>query len=309
MWKGDAVPPDRQGRSEQHTLRFGALVLPNEAWTDLVARWRRLEDAGVDSIWSCDHFTNPHAPGQPWFEGWTGLAALAAATTRVRVGLLVGAIVSRPPTMLAKQAQTVDHITNGRLDIGLGAGGASTDQAMWGVKEWSVLERAERFAEYVGLVDRLTRNDEVSFEGRWYRTERAMMAPGFVQRPRPPLLLAAHGPRTLAVTARYADVWNTYGPTLAEAVAARERLAAACQAIGRDPGEIRCSVLLGLVEATAWTSPALFEDAVATWHAEGFTEFLFYDPPYARVGIARAEAAVVDEILASSIPRLRRELT
>src|SRR6185369_15596075 len=112
-------------------------VLPNEPWADLVARWRRLEDGGLDSVWSCDHFTNPHRPGQPWFEGWSSLMGLAASTSRVRVGLLVGAIVSLSPTLLAKQAQSVDHASGGRLDVGLGAGGAPTDQPMWGVEPWS----------------------------------------------------------------------------------------------------------------------------------------------------------------------------
>ena len=289
--------------------RFGALVLPNEPWTDLVSRWRRLEDGGLDSLWSCDHFTNPHRPGRPWFEGWTSLTALAAATTRVRVGLLVGAVVSRSPMLLVKQAQTVDHLSEGRLEIGLGAGGAPSDQSMWGVAEWSDIERAERFGEYVTLVDRLAREDTVTFTGRWYSTDRAAMAPGFVQRPRPPLVLAAHGRRTLAVAARYADTWNTFGPTLNAAIESRNRLEEECAAIGRDPAEVRCSVLLGLVEPTSWTSPAQFEDLVATWSDAGFDEFLFYDPPYARAGVQSAEPHAVDEILASSLPRLRHDLS
>lgn len=85
-------------------VRFGVLVLPNEPWPELRARWRRLDQSGVDSVWSCDHFTNGYRPDSPWFQGWTGLAALATETEHVTVGLLVGAIVSRPPTMLVKQA-------------------------------------------------------------------------------------------------------------------------------------------------------------------------------------------------------------
>jgi len=215
-------------------LRIGTLVLPNEPWSELVARWRRLEDGGVDSIWSCDHFTNPHRPGQPWFEASTSLAGLAAVTHRVRVGLLVGAIVSRSPVLFAKEAQTIDHLSGGRLEIGLGAGGAPTDQPMWGVEEWSPTERVERFAEYVELVDRLARDDDVTYQGSWYRTAGAITAPGFVQRPRPPMVLAAHSPATLRVAARYADTWNTYGPTVEEARATSERLDHACIAIGRD---------------------------------------------------------------------------
>src|SRR4051794_24935747 len=290
-------------------LRVGTLVLPNEPWSELVARWRRLEDGGVDSIWSCDHFTNPHRPGQPWFEASTSLAGLAATTSRVRIGLLVGAIVSRSPVLFAKEAQTIDHLSGGRLEIGLGAGGAPTDQPMWGVEEWSPRERVERFAEYVELVDRLARDDDVNYAGSWYRTERARTAPGFVQRPRPPMVLAAHGPATLRVAARYADTWNTYGPTLQEARTTSQRLDDACVAIGRDPGEIRRSVLLGLLEETAWTPPSHFEDVVHEWFDAGFTEFVFYDPPYGRADVPIASPEVIGELLSVTVARLRRELS
>ncbi len=286
-------------------LHLGILVLPNEPWPDQEARWQRLETAGVDSIWSCDHFTHPHQPGQPWFEGWTALAGLAAATTRVRVGLLVGAIVSRSPMLLAKQAQAVDHISGGRLTIGRGAGGAPTDQIMWGAEDWTPGERAERFAEYVALLDRLTTEDEVSATGHWYGTDGARMAPGFLQRPRPPLLLAAHGRRTLAVAARHADVWNTFGPDLEHARELSGRLDQLCEGIGRDPAEIRRSALLGLTEGTVWTTPAELEDLVAEWHAAGFGELIIYDPPYARAGLPCASPDVMDEVLHASFPRLR----
>ncbi|MEY2446658.1 MAG: hypothetical protein QOH79_134 [Acidimicrobiaceae bacterium] len=292
-----------------HPLRLGTLVLPNEPWRELAARWRRLEDGGVDSIWSCDHFTNPHRPGQPWFEASTSLAGLAAETQRVRIGLLVGAIASRSPALFAREALTVDHLSGGRLEIGLGAGGAPTDQAMWGVEEWSPRERVERFAEYVEVVDHLCREDEVTFDGSWYRTTGAVTAPGFVQRPRPPFLLAAHGPRALAVAARFADTWNTYGPTLDTALASSEQLDLACTTIGRNPAEIRRAVLLGLAEGTAWTSASHFEDLVHEWFDAGFTEVAFYDPPYSRSGVPVAPPDAIEELLSVSLARLRRELS
>ncbi len=291
-----------------HRLLVGTLVLPNEPWRDLVTRWRRLEDGGVDSIWSCDHFTNPHRPGQSWFEAATSLAGLAATTNRVRVGLLVGAIVSRSPVLFAKEAQTVDHLSGGRLELGLGAGGAPTDQPMWGEDDWSAKERAERFAEYVEVVDRLCREDDVTYDGSWYRTSGAATSPGFVQRPRPPFILAAHSLGTLKVAARFADTWNTYGPTLAAARAYSERLDDACVRIERDPNEIRRAVLLGLTEATSWTSAGHFEDVVHEWFDAGFTEFVFYDPPYGRAGVPVAPPDAIDDLLSASLGRLRREL-
>ena len=210
--------------------------------------------------------------------------------------------------MLARQALTVDHITGGRLELGLGAGGAPDDQAMWGVDEWSPLERSERFAEYVELVDQLSREREVTFSGRFYSTTGAVMHPGFVQGRRPRLTLAAHGRRTVEVVARYADTWNTYGPTLEDAVRTRDLLWECCDRIGRDPAEIRLSVLLGIMAGTAWTSAAEFEDVVARWHAEEFRDFVFYDPPYGRPGVRVAATSAIDAVLGSSVPSLRSSL-
>lgn len=285
------------------------MVLPNEPWPDLVKRWTRLDAAGLDSVWCCDHFTNPHVPGQSWFEGWASLAALATLTKQAHIGLLVGAITSRPPTLLAKHAQVVDHITQGRLTIGLGAGGAPTDQAMWGLENWTAGERLGRFAEYVELLDVLLRTDGATFEGKWYSTTGARMTPGFVQQPRPPLLLAAHAPRSLEIAARFADVWNVYGPTLAEAVAASRRLDELCRDAGREPATVTRSVLLGIRPETAWGDAKKFEELVHAWHAEGFREFFFYDPPVAGRGMPVAPAESVEELLAETIPRLRQDLS
>jgi alkanesulfonate monooxygenase SsuD/methylene tetrahydromethanopterin reductase-like flavin-dependent oxidoreductase (luciferase family) len=130
------------------------------------------------------------------------------------------------------------------------------------------------------------------------------MRPGFVQRPRPPLTLAAHGPRTLAVAARFADTWNTFGPTLEEGRRLSDALDDACAEIGRDPGTIRRSVLLGLTEGTCWTSAAELGERVGAWHAAGFTDVVFYDPPYARAGVPCAGPEVVDEVL-SELDTLR----
>jgi Coenzyme F420-dependent N5,N10-methylene tetrahydromethanopterin reductase and related flavin-dependent oxidoreductases len=288
--------------------RFDAIVLPNEPWPDLVGRWRRLEVGGLDGIWSCDHFTNPHRPGQPWFEGATSLMGLALTTERVRIGLLVGAITSRHPTLFAQEAKTIDHASRGRLDIGIGAGGAPTDPPMWGVDDWPPAERSGRFAEYVEMVDLLAREAVVTYDGQWYATKGAVMDPRFVQEPRPPFLIAAHGARTLDVAARYADNWNTFGPTLAEARRSSERLDGACIRNGRDPSEIRRSALIGLIGDTAWTTANEFAGLVRRWYDGGFTHFIFYDPPYSRQGVPHAEPSVVDQLLTHTIPRLRQEL-
>jgi len=123
------------------------------------------------------------------------------------------------------------------------------------------------------------------------------------------MVLAAHSPATLRVAARYADTWNTYGPTLEEARATSARLDDACIAIGRDPREIRRAVLVGLMEGTAWTSPTHFADMVHEWFEVGFTEIIFYDPPYGRADVPIASPNAIDELLSVSLPRLRSELS
>lgn len=289
-------------------ITFGALVLPTERWPDLVERWKRLDEGGLDSIWSCDHFTNPHDPGAPWFEGSVSLTGLAQATSRARVGLLVGAPASRPPTLFAMQAQAIDHLSSGRLTVGLGAGGAPTDQAMWGVPVWSAAERVSRFAEYVELVDRLLRDDTVDFAGHWYRTEQARTAPGCIQSPRPPLLLAAHGPISLRVAARFADIWNTFGPTLDAALKSSRLLDGLSEDAGRDPRDITRSILFGIREDTGWRTAADFAELVLRWYEAGFRDFIFYDPPYAGSGVPAASPELVNELLNDTIPQLRTEL-
>jgi alkanesulfonate monooxygenase SsuD/methylene tetrahydromethanopterin reductase-like flavin-dependent oxidoreductase (luciferase family) len=122
-------------------------------------------------------------------------------------------------------------------------------------------------------------------------------------------VLAAHGAATLRVAARFADTWNTYGPTLEAARTSSERLDDACLEIGRDPGEIRRAVLLGLMAGTSWTSASHFEDLVHQWFDAGFTDVVFYDPPYGRAEVEIAPPDAIDELLSTSLARLRHELS
>jgi alkanesulfonate monooxygenase SsuD/methylene tetrahydromethanopterin reductase-like flavin-dependent oxidoreductase (luciferase family) len=140
---------------------------------------------------------------------------------------------------------------------------------------------------------------------RWYRTDQAVMSPGCLQRPRPDLLLAGHGPKSLRVVARFADTWNTFGPTLDDALGNSSLLDQACVESGRDPSEVRRSVLFGIRDETAWTTAAEFADLVRRWYDAGFREFIFYDPPYAGSGLRTAPPTVVAELLETTIPGLR----
>src|SRR5688572_19308388 len=167
-------------------MRFGIVTDQNLPWPELVERWQLFERLGFDSAWDCDHFVQPSRPSGPYFEAWTLLAGLAARTERIRVGVLVSCNTFRHPALLAKEAVTLDHISNGRLDLGLGAGWYAPEHAMFGLDFGNLVGR---FGEAVEIVDGLLRNDTLSFDGRHYQLKDAPMRPRPVQQPRPPLML------------------------------------------------------------------------------------------------------------------------
>jgi alkanesulfonate monooxygenase SsuD/methylene tetrahydromethanopterin reductase-like flavin-dependent oxidoreductase (luciferase family) len=231
-----------------HKLRFSVLVAPNVPWQEFLRRCRHIEELGFDGLSFADHFTEYSGAMGPWFEMWTQLSAIAMATTRIRLGPLVAQIPLRNPAMFALQALTADHISGGRLDIGLGLGLViDPSSRMMGIENWSVKERAARFSEYVEIVDRLLSQEETSYQGRYYQVDAAVLSPRPVQSPRPPILIAAMGPVMLGHAARHADIWNGMSFALnfeAQLEETRQRMAAMdarCAAISRDPASLRRS--------------------------------------------------------------------
>ncbi|MGH2560268.1 MAG: LLM class flavin-dependent oxidoreductase [Thermomicrobiales bacterium] len=292
-----------------HETRFGILVLQSDPWPDIVERVQRYERLGFDAVWIADHFALPWDPAQPWFEGWTVLAGLATVTSRIRLGPLVSHVVYRNPAVLARQALTVDHLSGGRLNLGLGAGASPRDAPMTGVDWWSPAERVGRFRDAVEIVDRLLCDEETTYRGRYYRVTGATMNPGPVQRPRPPLTIAASGPVMVKLAARYADVWNTEGSfeELFRIDAApaevyrltRERnelLSEHAAALGRDPAAITRSFLAGYGAAPEdpWASSEAFHDLVGRYREIGFSEFVFPEP-------SAGESDVFERIVADVI--------
>lgn len=273
---------------EHKPLRFGVITLQHIPYAVLLDRWQQAEALGFDSAWMPDHFTSPFNPQEPWFEAWTTLAALACQTKQLRLGLLVSAMSYHTPTLLAKQALTIDHLSQGRLNIGLGAGGRTSDHTMTGTKPWLIRERVKRFEEAVQLIDQLLRCEHTTYRGTYYQVEEAIMRPAPIQKPRPPFTLAAHGAAMLRIVAAYADTWNSYGGW---ELSASERftvtqqrsqlLDSYCLERGRDPQEITRSILLGdprFPPDQPWHSFDRFCDIVERYRAIGFTEFIFYWP-------------------------------
>jgi alkanesulfonate monooxygenase SsuD/methylene tetrahydromethanopterin reductase-like flavin-dependent oxidoreductase (luciferase family) len=293
-------------------LRFGVITLQEAPWPEMVRRWQEIEALNFDSVWLADHFVNYAQPQQPWFEAWTALAALAAATSRIRIGTLVTTTAWRNPAWLARQALTVDHISDGRLELGLGAGvGGTADcsHAMTGIQDLPPPQRVARFREGVEIIDGLLRHQSLSFQGRYYQIENAAMQPPPVQRPRPPITIGALGPVMLRITAQYGDCWNSFGgrergltseKMLAATKARSARLDDYCLEIGRDPGTLRRSLLIYGPEARrAAASADGFADVVGRYREIGITEFILYYP------MQDAGYALFERIASEAIPGIR----
>ena len=268
--------------------RFGCVVLQNRSYDELRKDWADVEAAGFETLWLADHLMTFPRMGV-LLETWTTLAAAAAATSRIRIGTLVTNITYRNPALVAKEAITVDHISGGRLSIGIGAAGTwRADGEVAGVDDWTTSERAERFEEFVEILDLLLREDTESFTGARYRTKGFGRGQWPVQAPRPPLVVAAQGPRTLAVAARYADTWNALAgfgrmgdDLLAFLKSCNTELDDLAEALGRTPSDIRRSLLVQDSGFEWWSSPDALDDFIGSVSSTGIQDFDFYYPPYA----------------------------
>ncbi|HEX8969512.1 MAG TPA: LLM class flavin-dependent oxidoreductase, partial [Chloroflexota bacterium] len=195
--------------------------------------------------WAFDHLYPWRADSRgACFEGWTLLSALAVETHRLRLGLLVTSNAYRHPAVLAKMVATVDIISAGRLELGMGAGGDVAEAEAFGMPLSPMARRIEHLDEACQVLQLLFTNDEANFAGHHYRLHRAHCEPKPVQRPAPPLVIGGVGDRLLAVAARWADGWNFPGGSLEAFKHALERLWAHCELIGRDPRKISVSAQL-----------------------------------------------------------------
>jgi alkanesulfonate monooxygenase SsuD/methylene tetrahydromethanopterin reductase-like flavin-dependent oxidoreductase (luciferase family) len=297
----------------EQSLRFGIITIQDQPWKTLIRQWKRIEKFGYDSIWIADHFVDPFYPKGDWFDGWTLLAALATQTRKIKIGTLVTNFIYRNPSIIAKQALTVDHISRGRLALGLGATTEiDPSHSMTGIEVWTTSERVQRFSEVIEIVDALLRKEITTYQGHYYQVENAQMHPAPVQKPRPPFTIAAGGKITLKLAAKYADVWNTYGDfdlspskTLEVLRERTDLLNHYCVEIGRDPEEIIHSILVGFTEDKPFASLEAFYDFIGRYREIGFTEFIFY---YDRPGWSsdkHLKPRMLERIAVEAIPYLR----
>ena len=246
-------------------------------WPELRRRVMWADDAGFESAWVFDHFTALYAdPKGPCLEAWTLLSALGEATTRIRLGALVTGVTYRHPSLLAAEVVTVDHVSGGRLNVGLGAAWHGDEHDRLGFDFPPTGERIERLDETVQIVKALLSGDDVDFDGRHYQLRKAFYRPRPVQRPWPEMWIGATGEKVmLPLAARHADVWHGFG-----SVSSLTRMSGivdrAAEAAGRDPATIGRSTSLSISES--WDEVrrqgerlrhAGFDHLVASWPAEG----------------------------------------
>lgn len=228
------------------------LYLPQVALStdQLLERARVAEQSGLHSLWLYDHLYSPGQPDRDSFEAWTAATFLLAHTERLRVGHLVLDNNFRHPALLAKMVTTLDVLSAGRVEVGIGSGSVKVEHDQLGIPWGSAAERAERLAEGLAILTGMLADPVTSFEGRHYHLDAVPNLPRPVQSPRPPVHVGGMGPRlTLPLAARFADAWNvpTYG--LAEWQDARRRVDSECEAIGRDPATLATSLEAILVVA------------------------------------------------------------
>ncbi|WP_441251064.1 LLM class flavin-dependent oxidoreductase [Kitasatospora sp. McL0602] len=270
-------------------MRLSTVILPIHRWSEGQKIWRQAEDLGFHSAYTYDHLSWRSFRDEPWFGAVPTLTAAAAATERIRLGTLVTSPNFRHPVTLAKELVSVDDVSGGRLTVGVGAGGVGFDATAMGQEAWSPKERADRFAEFVPLLDKLLTQDSTTEEGTFYSAVEARNIPGCVQQPRVPFYVAATGPRGLRLAAEYGQGWVTYGDPKgpaevpveqAPAVIAAQlaKLTAVCEARGRDAGELEKVLLQGSTAERPLESLDAFVDWAGTYRELGITELVIHWP-------------------------------
>jgi alkanesulfonate monooxygenase SsuD/methylene tetrahydromethanopterin reductase-like flavin-dependent oxidoreductase (luciferase family) len=269
-------------------MRLGVVILPELSRAELTRVWQHAEALGFDHAWTYDHLAWRSLRDSPWYAAVPTLAAAALVTKRIRLGTLVASPNFRHPVAFARELIALDDLSDGRLTLGIGAGGVGWDATILGNEAWSARERADRFEEFVTLSDLLLRQRETSWRGRYYAAHEARSHPGCVQPPRIPFAVAASGPRGMRLAARHGATWVTtgdrrregLGPSAGAEVVAGQitRLEEACGEVDRDPSALGRMVLTGVGLRAGLDSPGAFQDTLGAYSDVGVTDLVVHWP-------------------------------
>ncbi|WP_315094791.1 LLM class flavin-dependent oxidoreductase [uncultured Cellulomonas sp.] len=300
-------------------VAVGIVLLPQERWVSARRKWALAEEWGFDHAWTYDHLAWRTLVDEPWFATVPLLAAAAAVTERIGLGTWVASPNFRHPVPFAKDVLGLDDVSGGRFVLGLGAGGEGFDASVTGDPPTRG-ERTRRFEEFVGLLDSLLTQPVTSHQGAFYRADQARMIPGTIAQPRTPFVVAANGPRTMTLAARYGQGWATYGPAYAtedvptEPAAAQEQWWAglatmlaqldAIEASARPAGEppLRRYLSLDGAPVFSMTSLGLVTEGIERAAALGFTDVVVHWPR--AEGIYAGDESVL-EALVERLPGLQ----
>ena len=275
-------------------LRFGIKTAQmGGSYEEMREAWLEADQLGFDTAWGHDHLLNQNDVSAPEDEGWTALAALLAQTGRIRGGLMVSSNTFRHPSVLAKMATTIDRISSGRLEVGIGAGWFDAEHDQYGIPLPPVGERMRRLDEACQIIKALWTEPRATVEGTYYQVREAYHEPKPVQKPHPPLVIGGSGEKVLLrIVARHADEWNLAKGTPEEFRHKCRVLDEHCRAVGRDPAEIERSI--------QFLAPEPAEDLAARareFVAAGATHLIFGCPqPYSAQGARRLWQEVVERI-------------
>lgn len=278
-----------------HPLRFGLKLSGQDCSIEqLRSIWHIADEAGFDHVWDFDHLASigEGGPDRPIYEGWALQAAMAEATKRVRIGCLVTGNTYRNPALLAKTAVTVDHLSGGRLEFGIGAAWAEIEHQMYGIE--GLDHRVGRLSESLQIIKSLWTEDRTNFDGRYYRMADAIANPKPLQKPYPPIWIGASGATTLRLVARHGDVWNIAGGDPDRVKELTAMLGEACATVGRDAAEIRHSLQFG------WDGQAVGQllELSGSYLELGVTEQVIY--------LRGSDPSALAGKIAEALPELRK---
>jgi F420-dependent oxidoreductase-like protein len=279
-------------------MQFGIKTSPQyTTWKDMLDVWTTADDIDVfASAWNFDHFYPINVPDTtgPCMEAWVTLTALTQATSRIRVGTMVNGIIYRHPALLTKMAASLDIVSNGRLELGIGSGWNEEECDAYGIELGTWTERFDRFDEACEVITSMFHNETTTFEGEYFQLKDARNNPGPVQTPHPPICIGGQGPkRTLPTVARYAQHWNFPGRGGSPLADSRAILDEECAKIGRDPSEIITSCA---VQYDPEAGPAATAEAVAQEGEQGADLVLVYLPAPHRADVLEPLAYELQQI-------------
>ncbi|GAA4262758.1 LLM class flavin-dependent oxidoreductase [Dactylosporangium darangshiense] len=293
-------------------MRVGIVILPDQRWAQAARRWRLADEFGFDSAWTYDHIGWRDLVDGPWFDAVPVLTAAASVTSRIRLGTMVASPNFRHPVHFAREVTALDDISDGRLTVGLGAGGVGYDAAVLGLPDLSPRQRVDRFTEFVTLLDRLLCAGRADVAGQYYDAVDARSTPGCVQRPRAPFVVAANGARSMRLAARFGQGWVTTGERCDDldawwrsVVELTERFGEAEAHAGRGPGEVDRLLSLDAAPVFSLSSAGFFAEAVGRASELGFTDVITHWP---RADSWYAGSETVLEAVASEVLPVIRKL-